>query len=108
MFGNGGEGSAGDEIVVEVLLRGSSDRGIGVGTGRKRAVEKTLEGWVSVTGMPCELSELQSLKSLWSKKVVAEAVGRTIQPLACNITDIWVEGCTRPHPEHFFQPAAYG
>jgi len=72
VFGNEGEGAPGDEIVVEILIRGSSDKGIGMGTGRKRAVEKVLEGWRSVSGVPCELNELESLKSLWSKKFIPE------------------------------------
>jgi len=70
VFGSEGEGSAGSEIVVEVLVRGVSDKVIG--TGRRRSVERVLEGWLSVSGLPCELKELESLKGLWLTKAVAE------------------------------------
>ena len=54
VFGSGGEGSGGNEIVVETIIRGGSD-----GTGRRKGVVRALEGWLSVTGTPCELSELE-------------------------------------------------
>lgn len=66
MFGSGGEGSGGSELVVEIIIRGGSD-----GTGRRRGVERALEGWSSVSGTPCELNDLESLKVLWTRKVIA-------------------------------------
>lgn len=59
-----GEGSGGiAEFVVEILVRG--------GEGRKRGIERELEGW-SVTAGPCELTKLGSLKGVWTKKTIAE------------------------------------
>lgn len=68
MFGLEGEGSGGGgkgELVVEVLSRGA-------GEGRKRGVERVLEGWSVAKGGPCELTSLESLKSIWTRKVVEE------------------------------------
>ena len=61
VFGPGGEGPGGgmSEFVVELVVRGD---------GRRRAVEKVLEGWAK--GGPCELESLESLKTIWSKKSV--------------------------------------
>ena len=61
MFGQDGEGTGGNEIVVEIIVRGGSD-----GTGRRKGVERVLEGWISGTGTPCELSAMESLKQLVS------------------------------------------
>ncbi|KAI0078925.1 hypothetical protein K474DRAFT_784223 [Panus rudis PR-1116 ss-1] len=66
VFGGDGEGWGGEDVVVEVLIRGP---GAGDG-GRKRGVERVLEGWKSDVGRPSELSDLESLKSLWSKKAI--------------------------------------
>ncbi|KAF5314136.1 hypothetical protein D9611_006880 [Ephemerocybe angulata] len=65
VFGSKGEGS-GDatEIVVEILVRGVS--------GRKRNVERELEAWSLSLG-PCEWSDLEALRSIWSKQTPAEA-----------------------------------
>ena len=68
MFGAGGEGpgaGANGELVLEVLVRGG-------GEGRRRAVERTLEGWAGEKGGPVDLASLSSLKSLWTRKVVDE------------------------------------
>ena len=69
VFGPGGEG-CGDagtgEFAVEILLRGGDD-GLG---GRRKGVERVLEGW-SGNG-PCELTELQILKGIWTRKSVDE------------------------------------
>ncbi|KAI0639350.1 hypothetical protein C8Q77DRAFT_1045236 [Trametes polyzona] len=67
VFGSGGEGSGLPEFVVEVLVRGGADS-----TGRRKGVERVLEGWSPATGGPCELRELESLKALWSKKPAVE------------------------------------
>ncbi|KZP31280.1 hypothetical protein FIBSPDRAFT_1037730 [Athelia psychrophila] len=68
VFGPNGEGSGGivkGELVVEVLVRGG-------GEGRRRTVERVLEGWADTKGGPCELNAMESLKSIWTKKAVAE------------------------------------
>lgn len=60
VFGSGGEGSgSATEFVVEVLVRGLH------GPGKKRGVERTLEGWSSSEGGACTLTKLESLKTLW-------------------------------------------
>lgn len=68
VFGPGGEGIGGGgkgELVVEVLLRGGAE-------GKKRAVERYLEGWSKFEA--CELKSLESLKSLWTTRKVPEEV----------------------------------
>ncbi|KAI0374221.1 hypothetical protein BV20DRAFT_1011008, partial [Pilatotrama ljubarskyi] len=67
VFGTGGEGSGLQEFVVEIILRGGAD-----GSGRRRGVERVLEGWSPAVGGPCELRELEELKALWSKKPVLQ------------------------------------
>ncbi|KAL1952000.1 hypothetical protein VTO73DRAFT_1149 [Trametes versicolor] len=67
VFGPGGEGSGSQECAVEVLVRGGAD-----GAGRRRGVERVLEGWSPAVGGACELRELESLKSLWAKRPVFE------------------------------------
>jgi elongator complex protein 5 len=62
VFGSDGEGSGSTtEFVVEVLVRGLH------GSGKKRGVERSLEGWCSSEGGVCELTKLESLKTLWRK-----------------------------------------
>ena len=66
-----GEGAAAQrEFVVEVLVRGggaASGTGAGVGVeGRRRAVERVLEGWSDAVGGPCVLAELDGLKTLFA------------------------------------------
>jgi len=78
IFGSGGEGSGGVEFVVEVLVRGAD------GPGRKRGVERVLEGWSS-DGLPCELTALESLKSLWKGKAVEENGPDPTQNLSFNL-----------------------
>ncbi|TBU35190.1 hypothetical protein BD311DRAFT_745736 [Dichomitus squalens] len=69
VFGPGSEGSGSpQEFVVEVLLRGGADA-----TGRRRGAERVLEGWSAAVYGPCELHQLESLKTLWSRKIVIEA-----------------------------------
>lgn len=62
VFGPDGEGSGDKEIVVEVLVRGAD------GSGRRRGIERELEGWSLATASACELHELESLKVLWSRR----------------------------------------
>lgn len=70
VFGSEGAGHAGDEIVVEVIVRGGGEGA----AGRKRGVEKVLEGWVGEEGRPCELSALESLRSVFTRKAMVEEV----------------------------------
>jgi elongator complex protein 5 len=66
VFGRGGEGRAGatkGEAVIEILVRGHSDG------GRRRGIDRVLEGWSATLG-PCELSELETLKSVWTPATV--------------------------------------
>lgn len=76
MFGPGGEGSGSQECAVEVLVRGGAD-----GAGRRRGVERVLEGWPFAAGGACELRELESLKSLWAKRPVFEVSLGSILPI---------------------------
>ena len=70
VFGPHGEGSANNaEIVVEITMR-SADA-----SKRKRAIERTLEGWCGDRGGACELSELESLKNVFERKSTAEVRG---------------------------------
>ncbi|KAI0335326.1 hypothetical protein GY45DRAFT_902702 [Cubamyces sp. BRFM 1775] len=67
VFGQGGEGGGLPEFVAEVLVRGGAD-----GSGRRRGVERVLEGWSPSLGGPCELRELEDLRILWAKKPTTE------------------------------------
>ncbi|KAH7915809.1 hypothetical protein BJ138DRAFT_877442 [Hygrophoropsis aurantiaca] len=66
------------EFVVEVLVRN------GGGEGRKRGVERTLYGWKG--NAPCELAELDSLKSLRVRKRITEFAPNPIQNVSFNLT----------------------
>jgi elongator complex protein 5 len=62
VFGSGGEGSGSTtEFVVEILVRGFQ------GSDKKRGVERMLEGWSLSEGGACNLTKLESLKTLWRK-----------------------------------------
>ncbi|OCH96460.1 hypothetical protein OBBRIDRAFT_4193 [Obba rivulosa] len=78
VYGPGGEGSGSRDLVVEVLVRGAD------GSGRRRAVERVLEGWSSTAG-PCELTSLESLRGLWTRKVVEESGPDPTQNLSFNL-----------------------
>jgi len=86
VFGNGGDGSGSTtEFVVEVLVRGFQ------GSGKKRGVERTLEGWSSSEGGACKLTKLESLKTLWRKsEVMADSEHRSapavVQDVSFNLT----------------------
>lgn len=64
VFGSDGEGSGGNEYVMEVLTRGAD------GSGRRRGVERALEGWSA--GGPCELTSLGPLKALFVRRSAEE------------------------------------
>ncbi len=68
VFGSNGEGNGGGEIVVEVLTRDSD------GSGRRKGVERTLEGWSIARSSSCELSDLESLRPLFKRKKVTNMV----------------------------------
>ncbi|KAL5495253.1 hypothetical protein ACEPAI_716 [Sanghuangporus weigelae] len=69
-------GSSPDEFVVEILVRG---RGADVissvpvsGSAKRKGVERVLEGWSVSKGGPVPLEELDSLKSVWRKKILSQ------------------------------------
>lgn len=110
VFGNSAEGSGagGEEIVVELLVRGGEPGEITLGR-RKKGVERTLEGWVVSRGAPCELKDLASLKTLFTSKPILNEV-RTVLSLFTSSylsfihSDIW---CTGSNSESFLQPYTY-
>jgi len=68
IFGQAGEGSGGrSEMVVEVLVRGGTDT-----SGRRKAVERFLEGWDIDKSQPLNLSQMNSLTPIWQRKAVVE------------------------------------
>lgn len=76
------DGEAGaQEIVVEVLVRGSAASA----HGTRRSVERVLEGWSSKLGA-CELNELGSLKGIWARRGVASSGDAQVgfEQLICN------------------------
>ncbi|KAJ6610051.1 hypothetical protein B0H10DRAFT_2061822 [Mycena sp. CBHHK59/15] len=80
IFGTGGEGTGDDnEVVIEMLVRGDGD-----GLGRTRGVERTLKGWSFARG-PCALTELDTLKSLWSRNVTEPTVVDPTQNVSFNL-----------------------
>lgn len=68
VFGPDGTGNPGSkEMVVEVIVRGGGDV---PGTGsRTRGAERELEGWTE--SGPCELSQLPTLKDVFTRKIVS-------------------------------------
>ncbi|KAF8973973.1 hypothetical protein BDZ97DRAFT_1900702 [Flammula alnicola] len=78
VFGSRGEGSGNpSEFVVELIVR--------EGAGRKRGVERVLEGWSTALGGPCELSALETLKHLTKRKKEVAAPDPT-QNLPFNLS----------------------
>lgn len=72
IFGADGEGSGNSpEVVVDILVRGLD------ASGRKRGVERLLEGWSPVFNGACDLMMLESMKYIGSKRAVEE-VGAAI------------------------------
>ncbi|KAK0465110.1 uncharacterized protein EV420DRAFT_939817 [Desarmillaria tabescens] len=81
IFGQDGEGSgASGEFVVEVILRGGGDH-----SGRRKAVERVLEGWDVAKSSPVELTSMESLKKVFSKTSVEEAAPDPTQNLSFNL-----------------------
>ncbi|KAJ3873897.1 hypothetical protein F5051DRAFT_336845 [Lentinula edodes] len=82
VFGQGGDGSGGqDEMVVEVLVRGRSDA-----SGRRKAVERFLEGWDIQKNQPVSLSQMSSLASIYKRKtIVEEAAPDPTQNVSFNL-----------------------
>ncbi|KAJ3847391.1 hypothetical protein EV368DRAFT_51266 [Lentinula lateritia] len=82
VFGQGGDGSGGqDEMVAEVLVRGRSDA-----SGRRKAVERFLEGWDVRKNQPVSLSQMSSLASIYRRKTfVAEAAPDPTQNVSFNL-----------------------
>ncbi|KAG6911926.1 hypothetical protein DXG01_000173 [Tephrocybe rancida] len=72
-----GEGSGGiAEIVVEILIRG--------GDGRKRGIDREIEGWSASMG-PCDLTKLEGLKGVWTKKAPVETGPDPTQNISFNL-----------------------
>ena len=79
VFGTGGEGSGNpSEFVVELIVR--------EGVGRKRGVERVLEGWSSVLNGPCELTALESTKKYAEnpKEVRTQLADSAEETLTCH------------------------
>ncbi|GLB36199.1 putative elongator subunit Iki1 [Lyophyllum shimeji] len=79
VYGATGEGSSNaSEMVVEILIRG------GEGSGRKRGIERELEGWSASEGA-CDVTKLESLKGVWTKKTVVEAAPDPTHNVSFNL-----------------------
>lgn len=95
VFGQGGDGSGGqDEMVVEVLVRGRSDA-----SGRRKAVERFLEGWDIQKNQPVSLSQMSSLASIYRRKTVVEEVCLITLRLFNNYSRFRFAGSPRSHPK---------
>ena len=78
-------GSLPDEFVVEILVRGrSADVPIVPGSGKRKGVERLLEGWSASRGGPVPLEELDSLKSVWRKKPLSQPVRHSLVRILQN------------------------
>ncbi|KAJ7103481.1 hypothetical protein B0H15DRAFT_215891 [Mycena belliarum] len=79
IFGTDGEGTGdNDELVIEVILRGDGE-GL-----RRRGVDRTLQGWSITRGLR-PLSDLNTLRSLWSRTVVEPTVADPTQNVPFNL-----------------------
>jgi len=79
IFGPGGEGPGdGEELVIEVIVRGDGDG------ARRRGVDRTLQGW-SIARGPCSLDEMDALKSLWSRNIPEPSVADPTQNVSFNL-----------------------
>jgi elongator complex protein 5 len=81
------------EFVVEILLRGGSRRG----------VERTIEGWRG--DVPCDLSTLECLKSIWYRKKADEV--STNGALTCHVLPNRSIGPTGSDAERIIQSESY-
>ncbi|KAK0233172.1 hypothetical protein IW262DRAFT_55888 [Armillaria fumosa] len=81
IFGQDGEGSGSSgEFVVEVILRCGGNH-----SGRRKAVERVLEGWDVTRSSPVELTSMESLKKVFGKTPVEEAAPDPTQNLSFNL-----------------------
>ncbi|KAG7099268.1 hypothetical protein E1B28_001128 [Marasmius oreades] len=69
-----------EEFVVEIILRGGSDA-----SGRRKGVQRTLEGWNTTKGYPMPLNKLTSLSDLWKRKSVEETAPDPTQIMSFNL-----------------------
>lgn len=72
-------GESPDALVVEVLVRGRGAdlpviSNLPTAPGKRKGVERLLEGWSVSKGGPVALEELDSLKGVWRKQGVANTV----------------------------------
>ncbi|KAF8922492.1 hypothetical protein CPB85DRAFT_1450478 [Mucidula mucida] len=81
VYGTGGEGSGGsEEFIVEVVSRG------GENGGRRKAVERVLEGWDIKQSLAVELAEMSSLKALFGQPTATvEEAPNPAQNLSFNL-----------------------
>ncbi|ESK87896.1 hypothetical protein Moror_15263 [Moniliophthora roreri MCA 2997] len=79
VFQGSGSGDT-KEMIIEMILRGGSDA-----SGRRKGVERVLEGWDLQNGCAVELSRLSSLSDLWKKKIVEEAAPDPMQNISFNL-----------------------
>ena len=94
IFGNNGEGSGdSEEIVIEVLVRCP---------GKKRAVQRALEGWSINSGISCELTALEGVRYLWVRQTVFEVQSISLLPRIAPI--LCTDTSRRPHAESVVQP----
>ena len=81
VYGKSGEGGAGgcptDEFVVDVVVRGRSVSSGKESGGKRRPVERYLEGWNPSKGGPCLLTDLEELKAIWGRSNVRDEVCMT-------------------------------
>ncbi|KIK71057.1 hypothetical protein GYMLUDRAFT_149395 [Collybiopsis luxurians FD-317 M1] len=82
IFGQGGEGSGQyNDMVLEAIVRGGTDA-----SGRRKAVERFLEGWDTDQSRPVQLGQLRTLASIWKRKtVVTEAAPDPTQNVSFNL-----------------------
>ncbi|KAJ7181717.1 hypothetical protein C8R43DRAFT_970081 [Mycena crocata] len=79
IYGTDGEGIGDeDEPVIEVIVRGDGE-GL-----RRRGIERTVQGWSLARG-PCQLAEMNSLKSLWSRNIAEPTVVDPTQNVTFNL-----------------------
>lgn len=83
VFGSEGSGLADgwSEIVLEVLVRGAS-----ASNEKRRGAERSLEAWSRPRG-PCDLTDLESLRSVWTRSsALEETVSQCAQHRSIQLT----------------------